>query len=169
MTKRVFLLLLTLFFCLSEAVAAPKTDADSLPRMASLRSSLVNARSGPGRRYPVDWIYTQRGAPVEIIQEYVYEQELWYQIKDWENSTGWVHHTMISNNRFAKVITQGENNLYARQDYKSKVIARVESDVVGAVKKCPKNEEFCLIKFSSIEGWMPKKDIFGVYKDEVIE
>lgn len=169
MTKRVFLLLLTLFFCLAEAAEASKTDADSLPRMASLRSSLVNARSGPGRRYPVDWVYTQRGAPVEIIQEYVYEQELWYQIKDWENSTGWVHHTMISSNRFVKVITQGENNLYARLDYKSKVIARVESDVVGAVKKCPKNEGFCLIKFSSIEGWMPKKDIFGVYKDEVIE
>ena len=26
----------------------------SLPRMASLRSKLVNARSGPGSRYPIE-------------------------------------------------------------------------------------------------------------------
>ena len=39
----------------------------ALPRMASLRSKLVNARSGPVSRYPIEWVYKQKNAlPVEI-------------------------------------------------------------------------------------------------------
>jgi len=169
MIKRMVLLLLALLVYASSASAGFDDDKKPLPRMATLRSNLINTRSGPGHRYPIEWVYTQKNAPVELIQSYEYNQELWYQIKDWESSTSWVRSSMISSKRYAKVVTQGENNLYARPDYKSKVIAKVESEVIGAIKKCPKNEEFCLIKFSSIEGWMPKKDIFGVYKDEVID
>ena len=59
----------------------------SLPRMASLRSKLVNARSGPGSRYPIEWVYKQKNAPVEIIAEF----DLWRQIRDWEGSETWVY------------------------------------------------------------------------------
>ena len=54
----------------------------ALPRMVSLRSNLINARSGPGARYPIEWVYRQKGAPVEIIAEF----ELWRKIRDWDGS-----------------------------------------------------------------------------------
>lgn len=67
------------------------------------------------------------------------------------------------------MITPGENNIYNRGKYDSKVIAKAEDGVIGEIKKCPKKSEFCLIKFESVEGWMPKKNLFGVYEDEVID
>ena len=52
----------------------------TIPRFVSLRSNHINARSGPGARYPIEWVYMQKSAPVEIIAEF----ELWRKIKDWQ-------------------------------------------------------------------------------------
>jgi hypothetical protein len=35
-----------------------------LPRFASLRGSQVNVRTGPGVRYPIDWVFQRRSMPV---------------------------------------------------------------------------------------------------------
>lgn len=137
----------------------------SLPRMVSLRSNLINARSGPGARYPIEWVYMQKTAPVEIVAEF----ELWRKIKDWQGSESWVHKSMLSGRRSVKVTTPGETNLYDKPEYNSKVIAKVEDEVVGDVKKCLVNSDFCLIKFSNIEGWVPRSNIYGIYPKEVIE
>ena len=37
-----------------------------LPRFASLRSDEANVRSGPGTRYPIEWVFRRKGMPVEI-------------------------------------------------------------------------------------------------------
>ena len=137
----------------------------TLPRMVSTRADNINARKGPGKNYPIEWVYKQKGAPLEIIGEF----ELWRQVRDWEGSVSWIHKTRLTGRRFVKVITPGENNIYNSADYDSRVIAKVEDGVVGEIKKCPKKNAFCLIKFETIEGWMPKKNLFGVYADEVIK
>ncbi len=137
----------------------------ALPRMVSLRSNLINARSGPGARYPIEWVYMQKTAPVEIVAEF----ELWRKIKDWEGSESWVHKSMLSGRRSIKVTTPGENNIYDKPEYNSKVIAKVEDEVVGDVKKCPAGNDFCLIAFGNIEGWIPKSNLYGIYPREVIE
>ena len=137
----------------------------TLPRMVSTRADNINARKGPGKNYPIEWVYKQKGAPLEIIGEF----ELWRQVRDWEGSVSWIHKTRLTGRRFVKVITPGENNIYNSADYDSRVIAKVEDGVVGEIKKCPKKNAFCLIKFETIEGWMPKKNLFGVYEDEVIK
>ena len=136
----------------------------SLPRMVSLRSDNVHARSGPGKKYPIEWIYKQKGAPLEIINEF----ELWRQVRDWEGSVSWIHKTLLTGKRFAKVITPGINNIYQRPDSEAKIVAKVEDGAIGEIKKCPKKSEFCLIKFESIEGWVNKKNVFGVYENEVL-
>ncbi len=137
----------------------------TLPRFVSLRSNHINARSGPGARYPIEWVYMQKSAPVEIIAEF----ELWRKIKDWQGSESWVHKSMLAGKRCAKVTTPGENNIYEKADYKSKVIAKVEDEVVGEIVKCPAVNAFCRIKFGTIEGWVPKQNIYGVYANEVID
>lgn len=136
----------------------------ALPRMVSLRSDSVVGRSGPDQKYPIEWMYHQKGAPMEIINEF----GIWRKVRDWEGSESWIHKTRLTGRRFVRVMTPGENNIYNRPNYKAKVIARVEDGVIGEIKKCPKNEEFCLIKFDSIEGWLPRKILFGVYENEVI-
>jgi len=141
----------------------------SLPRFASFRFGMINARSGPGKRYPIDWVYKQKNAPVEVIQAYEYRKEMWYKIRDWDNSESWVLHAKLSKKRTAKVMGEAENNVYAKGSYDAKIIAKAEKGAVADIVKCPRSNEFCLLKFKSQEGWMPRKDLFGVYPDEVIK
>src|SRR3977135_3649158 len=66
-----------------------------LPRFASLRSDEVNVRTGPGTRYPVDWVFKRKGMPVEIVAEY----ENWRKIRDWQGASGWVHQSLLTGKR----------------------------------------------------------------------
>ena len=141
-------------------------SGSNLPRMVSLRSDHINARSGPGARYPIDWIYMQKGAPVEIIAEF----ELWRKIKDWEGSETWVHKSMLSGKRTAKIISPGEVNVYAKPDYRSKVTAKAEEGSVGTLEKCPSDIDLCKMKFDrSIEGWVSRTNLFGLYDKEEVK
>lgn len=166
--KKILLAVTALVLFMGSVSVAQAEESESglaLPRMVSLRSSLINARSGPGSRYPIEWVYKQKGAPVEIIAEF----ELWRKIKDWEGSVSWVHKAMLSGRRFVRVNNLGENNIYAKPQEDSRVIAKVEDGVVGEIDKCPSAESMCLIKFDNIHGWMPRQALFGVYADEVIK
>lgn len=157
-----------IFGYINTANAAEENESETglaLPRMVSLRSSLINVRSGPGNRYPIEWVYKQKGAPVEIIAEF----ELWRKIRDWEGSETWVHKAMLSGRRFVKVTNPGENNIYAKPESDSRVIAKAEDGVVGEIEKCPTPDGMCLIKFGTVKGWMPRKGLFGIYKNEVIK
>lgn len=169
---RLFYKIITAAFllCFGFSASAGQEDSNNetglpIPRMVSLRSSLINVRSGPGSRYPIEWVYKQKGAPVEIISEF----ELWRKIRDWEGTETWVHKAMLSGRRFVKVTTPGENNIYAKPEEGAKIIAKVEDGVVGEVEKCPDKDGMCLIKFDSVKGWMPRQDLFGIYENEVIK
>ena len=168
--KALFTTLMALMLVLGNLTAAHAEEEESesglaLPRMVSLRSSLINVRSGPGSRYPIEWVYKQKGAPVEIIAEF----ELWRKIRDWEGSETWVHKAMLSGRRFVKVINPGEKYIYAKPEDGARVIAKVEDGVVGEIEKCPNPKGMCLIKFDTVQGWMPRSTLFGIYKDEVIK
>ncbi len=167
--KTLFMAAALLLFSFGNASAQNLIDDGetglAIPRFVSLRSNHINARSGPGARYPIEWVYMQKSAPVEIIAEF----ELWRKIKDWQGSESWVHKSMLTGKRFVKVITPGENNIYAKDDYNSKVIAKVEDEVVGEIKKCPVNTNFCLIQFGNVDGWMPRQNLYGIYPDEIID
>ena len=167
--KTLFMAAALLLFSFGNASAQNLIDDGetglAIPRFASLRSNHINARSGPGARYPIEWVYMQKSAPVEIIAEF----ELWRKIKDWQGSESWVHKSMLTGKRFVKVITPGENNIYAKDDYNAKVIAKVEDEVVGEIKKCPVNTNFCLIQFGNVDGWMPRQNLYGIYPDEIID
>lgn len=168
--KSLFKILMAFVFVLgcsgvSQAEELGSETGLKLPRMVSLRSSLINARSGPGTRYPIEWVYKQKGAPVEIVSEF----ELWRKIKDWDGSESWVHKAMLSERRFVRVTEPGENNIYAKPEEGAKVIAKVEDGAVGEVEECPDKKGMCLIKFDNVKGWMQRGGLFGIYDDEVIK
>lgn len=164
----IYITLACLMFFSNIAMAQESADDGetglTLPRFVSLRSNHINARSGPGARYPIEWVYMQKSAPVEIVAEF----ELWRKIKDWQGSESWVHKSMLAGKRYAKVITVGENNLYSKDDFQSKIVAKVEDEVIGEISKCPQGSAFCFIKFGTIDGWIPRQNLYGIYPDEVI-
>ena len=90
-----FVRLIALIFAVSCLLAATlalsgpavaRDDALPLPRFVSLKSSEVNLRTGPGTRYPIEWVYQRRALPVEITAEF----DNWRRVRDSEGVVGWI-------------------------------------------------------------------------------
>lgn len=142
--------------------AAQGTSGLPLPRFVSFRSDEINMRTGPGIQYPVDWVYSRRGLPVEIIAEF----ETWRKVRDWEGTQGWVHQSLLSGKRM--VIVTGEiRNLRAKPDPASRIVARIEPTVIGELNDCAAG--WCRVVVKGTQGWLRHVDMWGVYKDEAFK
>ena len=160
---RTFLVLILIILNLP---ALAQTGASlPLPRFASLRSEEVNLRSGPGVRYPIDWVIQKRDLPVEIVAEY----DTWRKIRDHQGAEGWVHQTMLSGRRGLIVTGTAERLLRKSGDDNSHPVAKIEPGVMGKILQCPRNLNYCRIEVGGFQGWMDRNDFWGVYRGEVIE
>jgi len=133
-----------------------------LPRFVSVHAPKANVRTGPGIRYPVEWVLVRRGMPVEIVAEF----EHWRKIRDWQGTEGWVHQSMLTGTRTAVVMTE-VRALHRSPDPASPVVARAEPGVIGKVLSC--EGAWCRLDVSGFRGWLPRDAIWGVAKDEKID
>lgn len=155
---------LAALFVLAPPLLAAESGGLPLPRFVSLRSDEVNLRTGPGVRYPVDWIYSRRDLPVEVIAEF----ETWRKIRDWQGTAGWVHQSMLSARRMV-VITGDQRKLRAEPDDAAPAIAFVLPNVTGRLLSCPRSKSFCKVEIENIQGWLKRDEFWGVYQGEFIE
>jgi SH3-like domain-containing protein len=151
------------------AVAPPETDnADKgesglpIPRFVSLRADEVNLRTGPGVRYPVDWVMQRRGLPVEVVAEF----EAWRKIRDQEGVEGWVNKAMLSGRRTI-LVTGDVRTLRRSRSADAPAVARMEPGVVARLVKC--DESWCKVEVESYDGWLPRGELWGLYPGEKIE
>ncbi|MDP7601289.1 MAG: SH3 domain-containing protein [Rhodospirillales bacterium] len=144
--------------------APPATTGKPLPRFVSLRADEVNLRTGPGVRYPVDWVYQQKYLPVEVIAEF----GTWRKVRDVQGSQGWIHQNMLSSRRMF-VVTGQLRTIRKRDDSKSPPIAKLEPNVVGELKQCPDGTGWCKIRVNGYEGWLRRVEFWGTYPQEMIK
>lgn len=135
-----------------------------LPRFVSLRAQIINMRTGPGVRYPVDWVYKRRNMPMEVIAEF----RTWRKVRDYQGTEGWMHQSMLSNKRTI-VVTGQTRKLRHQSDSKSVAVARIEPGKEGEVKRCQEGAGWCKISFGKYEGWLRRVDFWGVYPGEGIK
>jgi SH3-like domain-containing protein len=155
------------------AAAAPPEGPNGasglpLPRFVSLKAERVNVRSGPTKDNDVNWVYTRVGLPVEIIAEY----DNWRRIRDWEGAEGWVLHSLLSGRRTALVSAPAKSvddfvPLHASADKQSAITARLQSGVIGTVKRCGGN--WCRITGQGFDGWIEQERLWGVYPGETVD
>jgi SH3-like domain-containing protein len=163
------LLLLAAALCAAYVVPAktqeigPVTDLP-LPRFVSLASSEVNMRRGPGEEYEIEWIYSRRGYPVEVVQEYF----LWRRVRDVDGEEGWVHYAMLSPTRTALVlaIDGSPAPVPIRVDPASSatVSAYLQPGVIARVITC--RAAWCELSDQRFEGWIEQDLLWGVYAGE---
>lgn len=133
-----------------------------LPRFVTLRAKEVNVRTGPGVRYPIDWVFQRPNLPVEVTAEF----DTWRKIRDPEGTEGWVHQSMLSGRRTAIVI--GSTRMIRRApEGGSPAVARVESGVIGWLESC--RREWCELDVAGLSGWIHRSQIWGVRIDEAID
>lgn len=139
-----------------------------LPRFVSTKSAVMNVRVGPGRNYSVVWNFQKRGLPVEITQEY----DNWRKIRDCDGDEGWVYQSLLTGKRTGMVAPWNKNNkvltpLHREPSPASTVVAEVEADAIGLIKKC--NGDWCEISFDGAKGWIEQTQLWGVYPGEKIK
>lgn len=135
-----------------------------LPRFVSLKSSHVRVRRGPSTRYRVDWEFTMRGLPVEIIAEY----GNWRKIRDAQGAEGWVHKALLSGRRTALVAPWDKDATVAlRAEPNGAVIARLRGGVVSTLESC--GGRWCAVRAGGYKGYIAQDTLWGVYPGERYE
>lgn len=138
-----------------------------LPRFVSLRAVEVNLRTGPGIRYPIDWVYRREGLPVEVIDEF----ESWRRIRDSEGTTGWVHQSMLSAKRTAIVVGERRSLLAAAQEGAA-VVAYLDPGVLAQIQRC--DGRWCEASVQDAagnryRGWLAQDAVWGAYPGEAFK
>ena len=146
----------------SAASAQSNTQDRPLPRFVSLKSHEVNARAGPGTRYPVKWKYVRLGLPVEIIAEY----ETWRKIRDWEGAESWVHSAMVTGKRRV-MVTGKTRTLHRRADEAAPAVVRLKPGIIAEIEDC--GATWCRVEVRNYRGWLKRGDVWGLYPGEEIK
>ncbi len=154
-----FGLLSALFLSLSITSAATKTDLP-LPRFAAMKADEVYLRIGPGRKFPVEWVYMRRGFPIEILRE----KEGWRFVREIDGTEGWIHSVMLTGKRTVLII--GETMIFAHEDPdpESDIVFRAEPGVIAGLKNC--NGNWCEVEIDNVSGWIPHSALWGVHSGE---
>jgi SH3-like domain-containing protein len=140
---------------------AGRTSGLPVPRFVSLDADPVNVRFGPGRQYPVNWVFAREGLPVMIVAEF----DNWRKIRDHEGKEGWIHSSLLSSRRTFMV--SGEiRELRRTASEDARVVLRAEPGVVGDLLNC--QGEWCHVEIEGRRGWLQRPDLWGVLPDEVI-
>ncbi|MFT5703635.1 MAG: SH3-like domain-containing protein [Rickettsiales bacterium] len=128
----------------------------------SLRASETNVRAGPGSKYSIKFTFKLRGIPVKVVSEY----DNWNEVEDYEGGTGWIIQSLVTKKRTIIVKTaKSFINLYSKPSTKSKVLLRLENNVVADLFKC--NINYCIIKIDGKKGWITKKEIWGIDENDM--
>ena len=134
-----------------------------VPRFVTLKNDEVNVRTGPGTRYPIQWVYRRAGMPVEVIEEY----DLWRKIRDVEGTTGWVHKTMLDGKRAVMIKGKEAQIMRLEPEASGKPLLKTEPMVTARLMEC--QPDWCRIQVSGKKGWMEKKHLWGVDPKETFE
>ncbi len=159
------LLPILLILAVPALAGVPRARADTglaLPRFVALRSGEVNVRTGPGRRYPILWVFQRRYLPVEIIAEF----DTWRRVRDREGAIGWVHQSTLTGRR-SVIVTGRTRTLMRRPEPAAPPVAQAEADVIAHLLKCAGG--WCRIDAGGYKGWLKRAEIWGVYSNETVD
>ncbi len=136
-----------------------------VPRFVSLKTTRINVRRGPGKKYAIQWVFNRRGLPVEIIAEF----ENWRRVRDSDGEEGWVFHSLLSGARMVTIspwTKTGRVELSEKPSHLSKITAFMEPGVMARVNRC--SGSWCSVVADKYDGWVAQNTLWGVYPGEIV-
>ena len=129
-----------------------------IPRFVSLKSNDVNIRVGPSINYPIKLKYVIQNLPLEIIDEF----DVWRKSRDHEGNIGWIHKSLIKGERYILTGIK-DTKLFSRPN--GQIIGTIENNNILRLVSC--NLYWCKVTKDSFGGWILKKNIWGIYENEI--
>ena len=132
-----------------------------IPRFVSLKSNDANIRVGPSVNYPIKLKYVFQNLPLEIIDEF----DVWRKSRDHEGNIGWVHKSLIKGERFILVNYNTNKDVKLYNIPNGKIIGIIKKNNILDLNLCILN--WCKVTQNKFSGWLLKKNIWGVYDNEI--
>ena len=133
-----------------------------VPRFVTLKSDEVNMRVGPGREFPLSWVYKKKNLPLKVIAEF----DVWRKVIDHEGTTGWVHSPLVTLKRYA-LITSRLTKLHHKADETSPVIAVADKGVLLELQIC--EPLWCRVAGEQVRGYVRRDEIWGILDNETLK
>lgn len=148
------------------ALAGPAEAADALrrgtetglalPRFAAVKARVANLRRGPGRRYPIAWVYRRRGLPVLILREFGH----WRLLRLPDGTRGWMHRGLLTRERRFVVVAKGTLLRVTPHDA-AHPVARLRPGVTGKLNRCDPGAVWCAVTSHGYDGYVRRTQIWG--------
>lgn len=130
-----------------------------LPRFVSLKADEANARRGPGTDHRIDWVFTRRNMPLEVVAEF----SNWRRVTDRDGAGGWVHYTLLSGVRTV-LVEADMTALRVRPEADAAINAYAEAGVIARLGDCVPG--WCRISAEGTRGWAETAGLWGVLPGE---
>ena len=123
-------------------------------QMVSVSREEVNLRSGPGTRYPAEWVLS-RGFPLKVVGR----RGDWLQVLDFENDKGWILRTLTSNTAY-HIVKVKTANLRSQPTTSSRIVGRVSyGDALRTLER--KSGWVKVQRDGGLQGWISRNLLWG--------
>ncbi len=147
---------------LSLASAASLFAAPSLaqnrdtPYWASIDTTELNMRVGPGRDYKIEWVYEREDLPLKVLRV----QEGWRFVRDPDGEEGWVSAALIRDKRPGALVI-GEGLVPMRESPADNAALRwnLEPGVTGLLGECEAG--WCEFSVDGRAGYVVQDRLWG--------
>ena len=143
--------LIVLFFLLINPFNA---IAEENEYFLSLKKDKVYVRYGPGKNYPIKYIYKKKFLTIKVIDK----KDNYRRIIDHKKNSGWIHQIMLK--KLNSLIVLEEKIVFKKNSKFSKPLAKLEKGRLVIIKKCKIN--WCRIKTGDYIGWIDTKNVWGI-------
>ncbi len=143
--------LIILFFLL---LNSSYVFSDEKNYFLSLKKNKVYVRYGPGKDYPIKYIYKKKFLPVKVIDE----KENFRRIIDHKKNSGWIHRIMLTKPN--SLIVLEKKIVFKKNSKFSEPIVKLEKGRLVTIKKCELN--WCQIESGNYSGWIETKNVWGI-------
>ena len=120
----------------------------------SLKKNKVYVRYGPGKNYPIKYIYKKKFLTIKVIDE----KDNFRRIIDHKKNSGWIHQIMLR--KLNSLIILEEKIVFKKNSKFSKPLVKLEKGRLVIIKKCEVN--WCKIETGNYSGWIDTKNVWGI-------
>lgn len=143
-------------FALALLVVTPAAAQDrAVPYWASVKAEKLNMRAGPGRDFPIRWVYRRAGLPVKVIRVH----EGWRLVRDPAGDEGWMTANLLSKERGAIVTGRALAAMRDAPSHGARLKWNAQPGVVGRLGDC--SAGFCLFDVAGRSGFVPTDRLWG--------
>jgi SH3-like domain-containing protein len=137
-------------------LAGPAAAQDrAVPYWATIKAETLNMRAGPGRDFPIRWVYKRAGLPLKVIRVH----EGWRLVRDPAGDEGWVTANLLSKERGALVVGKGLAAIRAAPSDGARIKWNAEPGVVAALGDCESN--WCQVDVRGRVGFVRAVRLWG--------